>query len=161
MMMEMISLYRGDKKKMSVKKFNEMSDTVKEYVKTYDVFGVDDNDYVVDIENEIVDQCDIEDYIAYRQERKDEQELDEMKRWFPAYFDDLAGHIEMLEDEASLLDDCIKLDELNERIPYLKSRLAAGDIWIDNDVSASPDKWKTLETFTEAEAIVKYKVWNE
>lgn len=77
------------------------------------------------------------------------------------YFDDLEGHIEMLELEASLLDDCIKLDEMNERIPYLKSRLAGGDLWIDNDITSSPDAWMSLETFTEEEAIEKFKEWIE
>ena len=146
---------------MSVKKFEEMDTTVQEYIKGSEVYGIDENDFVVDIENEIVDQGDIEEYIEFKQEVEDEQKEAEMRRYWDMYFDDLKGHIELLEEEASLLDDCIKLDEMNERIPYLKSRLAAGDIWIDNDISASPDKWKTLETFTDEEAVKKYHEWNE
>lgn len=76
------------------------------------------------------------------------------------YFNDIEGHIEILEDEADLLEDCVKKDEMIERIKYLKSRLEAGDLWIDNDTSSSPDAWKNLETFTEEEAMKKYEEWD-
>lgn len=56
-------------------------------------------------------------------------------KYFETYFDDIDTHIEMLEDEASLLDDCIRKDELNERIPQLKEFKKDGCVCIDNDVS--------------------------
>jgi len=83
------------------------------------------------------------------------------RKFWNAYFDDIEGHIEMLKDEAAILDDCEKRDELEERIEYLQIQLLEGKIWIDNDVSASPDKWKTLKTFSDAEAEVQYKVWEQ
>ena len=76
-----------------------------------------------------------------------------------AYFDDIDGHIEMLEDEANILDDCEKLDALIERIAELKSLKRVGAKWVDNDTTASPDAWKTLMTYMDEEAREQYKIW--
>jgi len=142
-------------------KYDEMSNEIKEYIKGSDVFGIDDNNHVTDIENEIVDEDQIKEYIEYRIEAMNDLIEGAMKRYWDMYFDDLEGHIQLLENEMSLLEDCIKKDELHERITHLKSRLLAGDLWIDNDITASPDKWKSLETFTEKEAVKKYHEWND
>ena len=52
-------------------------------------------------------------------------------------------------------------DDLKERIAYLKERRAAGDVYVDNDITASPDALKTLQTFTEQEALEKFKEWDD
>lgn len=75
------------------------------------------------------------------------------------YFDDIDGHIEQLELEESLQDDSEHRDALIERIEYLKERKKAGDVWVDNDTTASPDAWKTLETYTDEEAREQYREW--
>lgn len=75
------------------------------------------------------------------------------------YFDDIEGHIEQLELEESLQDDSEHRDALRERIEYLKERKKAGDVWVDNDTTASPDAWKTLATYTDEEARVQYREW--
>ena len=77
------------------------------------------------------------------------------------YFDDIEGHIEMLEDEASILDDCEKHDALIERVAQLKELKDAGATWVDNDTTCSPDAWKTLTTYTDEEAREQYKIWDE
>ena len=76
------------------------------------------------------------------------------------YFDDIAEHIEILETEESILDDSEHRDVLQERIAYLKKREIRGDKWVDNDMTASPDAWKTLETYTETEARRKFREWD-
>ena len=78
-----------------------------------------------------------------------------------AYFDDIEDHIEQLELEESILCDCGHRDALTDRIAYLKIRKTMGDTWVDNDRSASPGTWETLETFTETEAIEAYNQWTE
>ena len=80
--------------------------------------------------------------------------------YWDRYFDDLEGHIEMLNIELSITEDSEHADDLRERIAYLKERMTAGDAYIDNDISASPDAWKTLATFTEEEAREKYQEWD-
>lgn len=77
------------------------------------------------------------------------------------YFDDIDGHIAQLELEESLQDDSEHRDALQERIAHLKERKAAGEVWVDNDTTASPDAWKTLTTYTDAEAREQYRIWDE
>ena len=76
------------------------------------------------------------------------------------YFDDIEGHIETLEIEESISPDSEHRDDLQERIAYLKKRMARGDKWVDNDTTASPDAWKTLQTYTETEARRQYREWD-
>ena len=78
------------------------------------------------------------------------------------YFDDIEGHIEMLNTELEATEpESEHADALRERIEHLKERMAAGDAYVDNDTTASPDAWKTLATFTEEEARAKYKEWDQ
>jgi hypothetical protein len=79
-----------------------------------------------------------------------------------AYFDDINDHIDQLELEESLQDgdDSEYSDALHERIVYLKKQEEYGAVWVDNDITASPDAWKDLETFTDMEARQKIKEWN-
>jgi len=76
------------------------------------------------------------------------------------YFDDIEGAIEILEIEAEIHPDSEHREAIHERIAYLKERQDAGDLYVDNDRTASPDAWKTLATYTEAEAISQYKIWD-
>jgi len=84
-------------------------------------------------------------------------EIQGLRDW-SAYFDDLEGHIEMLELEADVNPDCEYEDALKERIAYLKT---LSDTWIDNDTTASPDAWKTLTTFTNVAALEQYRKWTD
>jgi hypothetical protein len=51
-------------------------------------------------------------------------------------------------------------DALRERIAYLKKRERRGDKWVDNDTTASPDAWKSLETYTTTSARRMYRKWD-
>ena len=85
----------------------------------------------------------------------------EFDTYWDRYFDDLEGHIEMLNIELSITEpESEHADDLRAHILYLEERAAAGDAYIDNDISASPGAWKTLATFTEEEARVKYREWD-
>ena len=87
-----------------------------------------------------------------------EQEFD---LYWDRYFDDIEGHIEMLNIELDTTEpDSEHADYLRERIAYLKDRMTAGDAYVDNDTTASPNAWKTLATYTEAEARAKYREWD-
>lgn len=77
------------------------------------------------------------------------------------YFDDIEGHIAQLEAEESLQDDSEHRDALNERIEQLKERKRAGDMWVDNDATASPGAWKSLATYTNTEACEQFRIWNK
>lgn len=79
-------------------------------------------------------------------------------RDWSAYFDDLEGHIEMLETESGVIPDSEHRDALKERIVYLKTLT---DTWIDNDTTASPDAWKTLATFSDVAALEQYRKWTD
>ena len=76
------------------------------------------------------------------------------------YFDDISGHIEMLEMEEGISCDSEHRDALRERIAYLKKRERRGDKWVDNDTTASPDAWKSLETYTTTDARRMYRKWD-
>lgn len=76
-----------------------------------------------------------------------------------AYFDDIDDHI------AALLmivaeENSEREAALEDRIAYLKERKASGDIWVDNDITSSRDAWKTLATYTEAEALAQQREWD-
>jgi len=90
-----------------------------------------------------------------------ETDIDDFDKYANAYFDDLKSHIEMLETELSITTDSEHRDALHDRIAYLKDRATMGDKWVDNDTTASPDAWRTLETYTDAEARAQYKIWDE
>ena len=77
------------------------------------------------------------------------------------YCDDIETHIDMLIDEADMLPDCDHRIDIETRIEYLEYRRSEGDRWVDNDTSASPTAWKTLETYTDAEALIAYQAWTE
>ena len=78
-----------------------------------------------------------------------------------AYFDDIEGHAEILQIELSITEPSSEhADALKDRIRYLQERITAGDAWVDNDTTASPDAWETLQTYTENEAIQQYKEWD-
>ena len=87
-----------------------------------------------------------------------EQEFD---LYHDRYFDDIKGHIEMLNIELDTTEpESEHADALRDRIEYLEDRVTAGDAYVDNDFTASPDAWKTLATFTEEEAREKYQEWD-
>ena len=86
-----------------------------------------------------------------------ESDIGQLNDW-SSYFDDIERHIDMLQDEADILDDCVHLDELKDRITFLKS-LEDNIKWIDNDITSAPDAWKSLEVYTTSEAIKQYKEW--
>ena len=76
------------------------------------------------------------------------------------YVDDIEGHIEMLTIELSIIEpESDHADDLRERIKYLKERMIVGDAYVDNDITSSPNAWKTLATYTEAEARDKFQEW--
>jgi hypothetical protein len=78
-----------------------------------------------------------------------------------AYFDDIDGHIIQLELEESLQDDSEYCDALHERIVYLKKQKKEyGIIWVDNDLTNSPDAWKSHGLFTDIEAKRKLIEWD-
>ena len=84
----------------------------------------------------------------------------DFETYWDRYFDDIEGHIEMLNIELSITeDDSEHADDLRQRIAYLEERAAAGDAYVDNDITRSPTAWKTLPTFTEQEAREKFIEW--
>ena len=92
------------------------------------------------------------------QQNTTEQEFD---LYHDRYFDDIEGHIEMLNIELDTTEpESEHADDLKECIAHLKEQMTAGDAYVDNDTTASPDAWKTLATFTEEEAREKYQEWN-
>ena len=82
----------------------------------------------------------------------------EFDLYYDRYFDDIEGHIEMLNIELETTEpESEHADDLKERIAHLKERMTAGDAYVDNDITRSIDAWKTLPTFTEEEARAKYQ----
>lgn len=86
----------------------------------------------------------------------------EFDKYANTYFDDIDGHIETLQNELDITEkESEHADALYDRIVYLKERHAIGDLWVDNDITASPGAWKSLATYTDAEARAQYKIWDE
>ena len=94
-----------------------------------------------------------------QQQNTTEQEFD---LYWDRYFYDIDGHIEILNIELEATEpDSEHAEALRERITYLKERMTAGDVYVDNDITRSIDAWKTLSTFTEQEALEKFKEWDD
>ena len=86
----------------------------------------------------------------------------EFNLYWDRYFDDIEGYIEMLNRELEVTEsESERADDFKEHIAYLKERMIAGDVYVDNDTTVSPDAWKTLPTFTEQEAMEKFKEWDD
>ena len=82
----------------------------------------------------------------------------EFDLYYDRYFDDIEGHIEMLNIELSITeDDSEHADDLRARIAYLEERAAAGDAFVANDESSFT--WNSLPTYSEQEAREKFHEW--